>query len=240
MGEDHGIGQKVMGNAAGKKGGGGGRDMTLESRHLIGIFLGLVIICGVFFTLGYVMGRTQFETSVKAAPLAKPESAAAPGTAWMGKPAEKTNPATPAPSDWTFPTATDPKKPADRLEPPPPKGSGAGRAGDLKVELNPAPGKRETARAEPMATPAGSATSKIKPPAMPRGSVVLQVAALSKETDALALARVLQQKGFAAFVLQPMGDNLFRVQVGPYADSASADAGKKALQREGFKAILKK
>ena len=41
----------------GKRGGG---DRVLESRHLVGLFLGVVLLCGVFFTLGYVMGRNQF------------------------------------------------------------------------------------------------------------------------------------------------------------------------------------
>src|SRR5580693_3470107 len=44
--------------------GGGGRrsgaDRVLESRHLVGLFLGVVLLCGVFFTLGYVMGKTQY------------------------------------------------------------------------------------------------------------------------------------------------------------------------------------
>ena len=33
----------------GKRGGGG--DRILESRHLVGLFLGVVLLCGVFFTL---------------------------------------------------------------------------------------------------------------------------------------------------------------------------------------------
>src|ERR1035437_10186280 len=48
----------------GKRGGG---DRVLESRHLVGLFLGVVLLCGVFFTLGYVMGRNQFGGSVHAA-----------------------------------------------------------------------------------------------------------------------------------------------------------------------------
>ena len=35
----------------------GGADRVLESRHLVGLFLGVVLLCGVFFTLGYVMGH---------------------------------------------------------------------------------------------------------------------------------------------------------------------------------------
>ena len=44
-----------MAGGNGKRGGG---ERVLESRHLVGLFLGVVLLCGVFFTLGYVMGRT--------------------------------------------------------------------------------------------------------------------------------------------------------------------------------------
>src|SRR5487761_530549 len=48
----------------------GGGDRVLESRHLIGLFLGVVLLCCVFFTLGYVMGKTQYGNSpVQAASL---------------------------------------------------------------------------------------------------------------------------------------------------------------------------
>src|SRR5580700_11049905 len=45
----------------------GGGDRVLESRHLVGLFLGVVLLCGVFFTLGYVMGKTQYGGAVHAA-----------------------------------------------------------------------------------------------------------------------------------------------------------------------------
>src|ERR1700678_1683553 len=44
-----------------------GGDRVLESQHLVGLFPGVVLLCGVFFTLGYVMGRNQFGGSVHAA-----------------------------------------------------------------------------------------------------------------------------------------------------------------------------
>ena len=213
----------------------------LESRHLIGIFLGLVVICGVFFTLGYVMGRTQFETTVRAAaPMGKPVETGVPAPRLDPMaPAQKTPAAaTPTASEWSFPAATDAKKPADRLEPPPPK-TPATASREMKVELNRAPSAaREAAKPAPIA--AAPIRNAAHSPAIPKGSIVLQVAALSKEGDALALAEALQRKNFSAFVLRPMGDNLYRVQVGPYRDAAAADAGKKSLMHEGFKAILKR
>jgi cell division septation protein DedD len=69
--------------------------------------------------------------------------------------------------------------------------------------------------------------------------MVLQVAALRSEADALALAEALQQKQFPAFVLTPETGGLYRVQVGPYTSTKAADGAKKSLEREGFKSIVK-
>ena len=44
-----------------------GGDRVLESRHLVSLFLGVVLLCGVFFTLGYVMGHNQYGGPVHAA-----------------------------------------------------------------------------------------------------------------------------------------------------------------------------
>jgi len=59
-----------MAARSGKRGG----DRILESRHLIGLFLGVVLLCAVFFTLGYVMGRSQYGGSVHAAAASSPPS----------------------------------------------------------------------------------------------------------------------------------------------------------------------
>src|SRR5271154_3168607 len=48
---------------SGKRGGG---NRVLESRHLVSLFLGVVLLCGVFFTLGYVMGHNQYGGPVHA------------------------------------------------------------------------------------------------------------------------------------------------------------------------------
>src|ERR1700739_3396056 len=44
-----------------------GGDFVLESRHLVGLFMLLVVIFGVVFTLGYLLGRSQYDTRLRAA-----------------------------------------------------------------------------------------------------------------------------------------------------------------------------
>ena len=75
---------------------------------------------------------------------------------------------------------------------------------------------------------------------MSKSSVVLQVAALTHQGDALAMADALQQKRFPAFVVAPTSDKFYRVQVGPYPDAKAAESAKGALDRAGFKAIIKR
>ena len=75
---------------------------------------------------------------------------------------------------------------------------------------------------------------------IPKGAIVLQVAALEKESDALAVAQALQQRKFPAFVLPAAADKYFRVQVGPYANAQAAASAQKQLESAGFKSIVKR
>ncbi len=214
--------------ANGKRGGG---DRVLESRHLVSLFLGVVLLCGVFFTLGYVMGHNQYGGPVHAA-----DSLDNPAP--FGRPAVKpkeveTSPVvTPANNEWDFYT----KKNDNHMDP------------VAKPLVNPAtPSPAVTARAVNSSPVAPVATAKTVPasarfqaPRMVKGSVVLQIAALTRESDALAMADALQQKRFPSFVVTPSTDNFYRVQVGPYQDERSAEAAKTALDHAGFKAIIKR
>jgi cell division septation protein DedD len=218
--------------SAGKRGGAGGR--VLEGRHVIGLFLLMLLFSAVFFALGYVMGRNQFADKQVRDASAQPSRAPAAVHAVKPGSVPKTAPpsANPNPpsadqpvSDWEFYNAGSAKPAPDHL-------------------LKPASTQRPAAAAsgEEANPEAGSAPAKagVHPPQIPRGAYVLQIAALTKEADALALARALQKKQFPAFVLNPTADHFFRVQVGPYADAQSAKAARRGLESAGFKAILKK
>jgi len=208
-----------MGN--GRRGG----DRVLESRHLVGLFLGVVLLCGVFFTLGYVMGRTQYDSSVHAADVSPLSSPISPKTSAKSPEAAKP----PAPSEWDFYS----KKNDDHLEPAP----------------KPAPNRPEaSSSASNAARPAEKRSSEessrlpahVRPPRMLKSAIVLQIAALRHQGDALALADALQQKRFPSFVVTPTTDAFYRVQVGPYASEAAAENAKRQLDHQGFKAIIKR
>ena len=207
-------------------------DRVLESRHLIGLFLGVVLLCGVFFTLGYVMGRTQYGGAVHAeSPTPAHEAAAAAANSTSSGTQGAAANASP---EWDFYT----KKP------------------DGPVKMSPAAAEKTVAVSQPVSktvdadpvltapvvpTPAANSKSHAAPPHIGKGSILLQVAALSHQSDAMAMASLLQQKRFPAFVSPPSnGDKLYRVQVGPYSSESMADAAKGALDHDGFKAIIKR
>src|ERR1700757_2872074 len=77
-------------------------EITLGMRSLLGIFFGLVLICGVFFGLGYSLGRGNSNSSAKSAPAAPSEAAKRTTRMPIGAPASEddssdTNTYTPGP-----------------------------------------------------------------------------------------------------------------------------------------------
>ena len=208
----------------------------LESRHVIGLFMLMLLFSGVFFTLGYVMGRNQYDGQVRASTdsrtklqnpfSSKPEPSAKPAnnSRTLESP---TASAAPPNSDWEFYHAGDKKKTEDHLKP---------------IATAPAPTPKSVPVLVKTAAPpktVGGPSKSLNAPLVPGGAYTLQVAALTKEAEALELAARLQKKKFPAFVLSPRADKYYHVQVGPYADQKTAEAARKGLEGAGFKAIVK-
>lgn len=212
----------------------------LESKHVIGLFLLMLLFSGVFFSLGYVMGRNQYDGQVRAATnggkpdpvvMAKPDAATKKNAAQPAAMPDA-DPATSDPSsDWAFSGTGKPARTEPRLEPAP------------KASAPVAPPKPLNAKAKvpvPAVAEKNSSRNSMNGPLIPSGALVLQVAALKSQNEALNIASSLQKKHFLAYVQPPQRDKYFRVQVGPFRDQKSADAAKKGLESEGFKAFYVK
>src|SRR6516225_3117891 len=91
----------------GKRGAG---ERVLEGRHVIGLFLAVILLSGLFFTLGYVMGLHQSEAEASADDSsAKSELRSAQKPETVSKHPQKTTPGqpstdkgTPNSSEWEF------------------------------------------------------------------------------------------------------------------------------------------
>jgi cell division protein FtsN len=98
-----------------------GGDFVLESRHLVGLFLLLVVIFGVVFTLGYLLGRSQYDSKLRAAVGAPPGTdppAATAAAKSKTKPEAEDAQVPKKNSDWDFYHSADPQAAADHLQAP--------------------------------------------------------------------------------------------------------------------------
>ncbi|HWY44133.1 MAG TPA: SPOR domain-containing protein [Candidatus Sulfotelmatobacter sp.] len=223
--------------AGGKRGSAG--DRVLEGRHVIGLFFLMLLFSGVFFTLGYVMGRNQFEGQVRAETStrpsdmvinSKPESNSKQ-TKSVPQVEPATDPVTPPSSDWEFYHSGENKAVDEHLKPAP--------ASSAPAKTNAAaPSRNLTVAAKPLNTQVQKSSPGA--PQIPRGAFTVQVAALTKQADAMSVASNLQKRKFPAYVVPPQGDKYFRVQVGPYPSQKAADAARKSIESAGFKAIVKR
>jgi cell division septation protein DedD len=198
-------------------------EITLGTAKLLGLFFGLVIVCAVFFALGYTLGRKSDAT------LALSSATAAQATTSRNKPASAASGQS-APS-MTFYKNVEQKDANPQLTPAPDAGS-----------TNPAANPSASSAAAPTATPSASSANPPDPMApIPAGGYFVQVAAVSKQEDAEALVDALKKKDYPAFVANnSTTDKLFRVQLGPFGDIKEAEGMRTRLVNDGYNPILKK
>ena len=192
----------------------GAQKEGLSVRQLVLLFLAGVAVCAVFFALGFVVGYNE-RPSVY---VAESERVAGSGS--------------------VIPPVVN--RPVENDQPPPTSTSSrAGKASEPQTER-----LSETERAEPSEAPPVS-----QKPSNPRSDsseansraeagIVLQVVASSSQKDAENLVSTLKSRGYPAFLVTPQqahaSDNLFRVQVGPFATRQNAEKFRKKLSDEGF------
>jgi cell division septation protein DedD len=126
----------------------------------------------------------------------------------------------------TFPTVptTTPPAPVN-----PPAASAAASA-----SASTPPGR--TAAHSPAPAPAPPDASRITAPA----GFTVQVAAVTKQQDAEALADALRKKQYPVFIAKVPTDTLFHVQIGPFQDVKDADNFRNRLIKDGYNPIVKK
>jgi DedD protein len=189
------------------------------------IFFGAVVLCAIFFALGYTFGRnsapiptttlTSDPKPVANASTDKPSAAQSQNTALT-----ESEPTPSQPSDLTFSKSLE-NKPDAQLTPP---------ATQTPAPTQPAP----TAPAAAPKPAPELANIKVG------GTIAVQVAAVTKEEDADALVNALRGKNYPVFVVSNVpGDKLFHVQVGPFAEIKDAEAIRARLASDGYNPIIK-
>ena len=197
----------------------GSRDteITLGAGKMLALFFSLVALCGLFFGLGFSLGKGS------ARPLMTAEQAqSTPGTPLRSSALKSTTPASQPPSDsMTFYKAVEQKDATAQLAP----------SSDAPKEAN----EKDAGKA------AQSNSAPPDPMTATAASYFVQVAAVTKQDDAQALVEALKKKQYAAFTSNTSpADKFFHVQVGPFGDLKDAEATKAKLIGDGYNPILKK
>jgi DedD protein len=190
-------------------------ELVLENRQVVGIFLGIALLCGIFFALGYVVGRNTYSPGAALAqsdegqPQSSEKPSALPSPSYM-----QSNPAA---------AAQSPDAPA----------ADTNLNFYNSVQQDKPPGMQPAA-AE--AAPAQTAPAVTPPPP----GILVQVSALTRREDADSLVALLQEMKLPVLVTSGENDALFHVVVGPYQNDAEAQKTKQILEQEGFRPFIRR
>jgi DedD protein len=201
-------------------------EITLSTASLLGIFFGLVLICGVFFGFGYSMGRGTGQGAAQAHAL------------------DNIPASTPGDGDESASAAPPPAASPDE----PPASAQAASAPAVKTVVKEDASAEDDTPAKPV-PPASSKPTALKSvpayappadaPASTSGRPMVQIAAVARPEDAYVLVSALRQRGYGVVVRNEPQDKLLHVQVGPFADLTQAAAMKQKLLSDGYNAIIK-
>jgi cell division septation protein DedD len=229
-------------------------EITLGPGKLLGLFFLLAVICGVFFAIGYSLGKSTARDQalndppgqvLAAAPPASATSAAAdkPSAGVVVKsessatPAEQA-PASNPPSNMTFYKAVQQNSSDAKSAAKGPETTAADKEPEIKTAAaTPPPTVPAPTETAPHTAGAVNHGNNVTGP----GTIVVQIAAVTREDDAVALAGALRKKNYNVFVVNnPVTkDKFYHVQVGPFSTMQEADAMKAKLVAEGYNPIIK-
>lgn len=196
-------------------------EITLGMGKLLGLFFGLVILCGISLGVGYSLGRNSAKQAAAAVALATPPATSAapiankPGAAQVAPPkaqdcAGDNCPPQAAPATTstplTFYQTVQQKDEHPPLTPPEPAPAASTQPAEARSTLG--------------------------------SGYLVQIAAVRYQDDAKLLRDALQKQQYPVIVTEP-GDKLFHVQVGPYADVKEAEIIRARLIGAGYNAYLK-
>jgi len=216
-------------------------ELTLSSTTLLGIFFGLVLLCGLFFGLGFAVGRLG---PAEAGSAGQGQTAAAPASLSGGVSRPK-------------PSATTQNVP----QPQPLRGQSGypvGYAGYAPRASSPGASSPSTPSSdEDSAAPSPNAQSQVRPalpaagyapapqpalnvqPALaPPGGLMVQIAAVTHPEDADVLVGALRKRGYAVSVRRQPADNLIHVQIGPFSSRDEAYRWRQKLLNDGYNAMV--
>jgi len=194
-------------------------EITLGTGRMLALFFGLVLVCAIFFAVGFSLGR---KAGTAGGANSQAGQAQTPAAVVRPSPGKNNSPQAPSSDQFGFYKAVEQK------------------TADAQLAAHDSP--PQTAAAAPAeATNIAPKTAAPDPTtSTPANAYYVQVAAVTRQEDADALVEALKNKQYPAFRTNPSADKFFRVQVGPFADVKDAEATRARLVADGYTPILKK
>ncbi len=208
-------------------------ELILGNRQLISVFLIVVVLLGLFFSMGYIVGRNTSP------------GAAAAEAARVDKPSADAHPPESAPADGANsvppPVNAAPDDPAP-VTTPPTITTQPERPAAAPAAVKPAPAKENKPKPSP-ARDVAPAPERAAVANQPPGGQYWQVVATARP-DAEIIAEALAKKGFHAVLSPAPKDGVFRVLVGPtsgcsHAGSDAHQSGSRGFQESDHAEVLK-
>jgi len=216
-------------------------ELTLSSTTVLGIFFGMVLLCGLFFGFGFAVGRYGPSesplASMKPAPNAEPTTIVATN---KPKPSatEQFSPQQPvaaAAVPVSAPVAPAGSVPAAGQTSVNPTGANAYQQAGVKPAL---PQTQYQQAAQPTAAVQPATQAGLPMASGPAAGMMVQIAAVRHTEDAEVLVGALRKRGYAVSVRRLPGDSLLHVQIGPFKSEGEANRWKQKLLNDGYNALL--
>lgn len=204
----------------------GDTEVTLSVGGLLAIVAGLILLCGLFFWMGYAAGHHRISVA---------SSGATPQTASDQEPLQPAG-AIPKPSAvMPSPVAQTADQPSAAGQPDATAESGATAAGDTAQSdvygAVPAGGAAQGS--------ANGAPQSARPAFSPQSSqFMVQIAAISNTEDAEVLVNALKKRNYPVTAKREPADNFIHVRLGPFPTHAAAEQWRMKLINDGYNALI--
>lgn len=209
-----------------------GRDteLTLGSGLLLAMFVGLILLCGLCFGIGYAVGHGSSGSSAAAATPPAPDQEPLQASGNIPKPsAIAQTPVTPPDQPAADQPAANPANaPAQSGTPEP----GAPTNPEQQPQVHAALGAVAAQQTPAAAVPQGVH------PALASQPLMVQIAAVSNPDDADVLVNALRKRNYPVTERRGPGDDYIHVRIGPFATRAIAEQWKTKLLNDGYNAVI--
>lgn len=202
-------------------------ELVLGNRQLISVFLIMVILLGVFFSMGYIVGRNSAPATVDARN--SQQTASKPIVVEPPRPSGTPDQAATQQAPAAQPPQASPAENTPAAQPPAEPVAPARTKPSAVKEEPPAPPQRVEKQTEPPSVRARAGAVETPP-----SGRYWQIVSTSRP-EAEIVSETIAKKGFKALVAPAPKEGYYRVLVGPMSDAADMAKTRTQLEAAGFK-----